>query len=104
MKKILEINAADFVAVVQPGVNTAEFQQLAESHRLFYPPDPASRAHNSIGGNIATHAGGPRCLKYGGTRGYVLGLEGVLADGTGGWLRGRPHQNKSGVDLDRLFV
>ncbi len=104
MKKILEINAADFVAVVQPGVNTAEFQQLAESHRLFYPPDPASRAHNSIGGNIATNAGGPRCLKYGVTRDYVLGLEVVLADGTVVWLGGRTHKNKTGFDLHRLFV
>jgi len=104
MKRILEINERDFVAVVQPAVNTAEFQNKCESRRLFYPPDPASRANNSIGGNIATNAGGPRCLKYGVTRDYVLGLEVVLADGRICKLGGRTHKNKTGFDLHRLFV
>src|ERR1039457_6617739 len=104
MKKILEIAPADFVAVVQPAVNTAEFQAAVEKLGRFYPPDPASRANNSIGGNIATNAGGPRCLKYGGTRDYVLDLEVVLADGTILRLGGRTHKNKTGFDLHRLFV
>ena len=104
MKRILEINGRDFVAVVQPAVNTAEFQKRCESRRLFYPPDPASRADNFIGGNIATNAGGPRCLKYGVTRDYVLGLQVVLADGTVCRLGGRTHKNKTGFDLHRLFV
>ncbi len=104
MNKILEINAKDFVAVVQPAVNTAEFQKRCERRRLFYPPDPASRANNSLGGNIATNAGGPRCLKYGVTRDYVLGLEVVLADGKICRLGGRTHKNKTGFDLHRLFV
>jgi glycolate oxidase subunit GlcD len=104
MKKILEINPADFVAVVQPGVNTAEFQAAVEKLGRFYPPDPASRANNSIGGNIATNAGGPRCLKYGVTRDYVLGLEVVLAGGDIVKLGGRTHKNKTGFDLHRLFV
>jgi glycolate oxidase len=104
MGKILEINAKDFVAVVQPAVNTAEFQAAVEQHKLFYPPDPASRANNSIGGNIATNAGGPRCLKYGVTRDYVLGLEVVLANGDIVKLGGRTHKNKTGFDLHRLFV
>ena len=104
MKKILEINARDFVAVVQPAVNTADFQAAVEKRGLFYPPDPASRANNFIGGNIATNAGGPRCLKYGVTRDYVLGLEVVLADGTICRLGGRTHKNKTGFDLHRLFV
>ena len=60
MKKVLEINPRDFVAVVQPAVVTAELQTAVEKKKLFYPPDPASRAKNSIGGNIATNAGGPR--------------------------------------------
>src|ERR1039458_7668802 len=64
MNRIKEINAADFVAVVQPGVNTQKLQQEVEKRGLFYPPDPASRADNTIGGNIITNAGGPRCLKY----------------------------------------
>src|SRR5207245_779385 len=79
MNRIKEINAADFVAVVEAGVKTQEFQEAVEKRNLFYPPDPASRADTFIGGNIATNAGGPRCLKYGVTRDYVLGLEVVLA-------------------------
>src|SRR5713101_8263706 len=74
MNRIKEINAADFVAVVEPGVITATLQEAVEKKGLFYPPDPASRADCTIGGNIATNAGGPRCLKYGVTRDYVLGL------------------------------
>jgi glycolate oxidase len=104
MNRILEINAADFVAVVQPAVMTAQFQETVEKRGLFYPPDPASRADNFIGGNIATNAGGPRCLKYGVTRDYVLGLEVVLADGTIQRLGGRTHKNKTGFELHRLFV
>ena len=104
LKKVLEINPRDFVAVVQPAVVTAEFQERCERRGLFYPPDPASRANNSIGGNIATNAGGPRCLKYGVTRDYVLGLEVVLADGKICRLGGRTHKNKTGFDLHRLFV
>ncbi len=104
MNKILEINPADFVAVVQPAVNTAAFQAAVEKRGRFYPPDPASRAKNSLGGNIATNAGGPRCLKYGVTRDYVLGLEVVLANGDIVRLGGRTHKNKTGFDLHRLFV
>jgi glycolate oxidase subunit GlcD len=104
MKKILEINAQDFVAVIQPAVNTAEFQATVEKQKLFYPPDPASRANNSLGGNIATNAGGPRCLKYGVTRDYVLGLEVVLTNGDIVKLGSRTHKNKTGFDLHRLFV
>ncbi|MFZ0828935.1 MAG: FAD-linked oxidase C-terminal domain-containing protein [Verrucomicrobiia bacterium] len=104
LNRIQEINAADFVAVVQPGVNTKKLQDAVERRGLFYPPDPASRADNFIGGNIATNAGGPRCLKYGVTRDYVLGLEVVLADGTVVRLGSRTHKNKTGFDLHRLFV
>jgi glycolate oxidase len=104
MNCILEINVKDFVAVVQPAVNTQHFQETVEAQKLFYPPDPASRANNFIGGNIATNAGGPRCLKYGVTRDYILGLEVVLADGTIVRLGGRTHKNKTGFDLHRLFV
>ena len=104
MNRIKEINAADFVAVVQPAVNTKALQDAVEKRGLFYPPDPASRADNFIGGNIATNAGGPRCLKYGVTRDYVLGLEIVLADGSTHRLGGRTHKNKTGFELHRLFV
>ena len=75
MNRIKEISVADFVAVVEPGVTTQKLQDAVEKRGLFYPPDPASRANSAIGGNIATNAGGPRCLKYGVTRDYVLGIE-----------------------------
>ena len=104
LNRIREINRDDFVAVAQAGVITATLQEEVQKQGLFYPPDPASRANNSIGGNIATNAGGPRCLKYGVTRDYVLGLEVVLADGTILQLGGRTHKNKTGFDLHRLFV
>ncbi len=104
MNRIKEIHADDFVAVVQPGVLTQVLQEAVERRGLFYPPDPASRADCSIGGNIATNAGGPRCLKYGVTRDYVLGLEIVLADGSIARLGGRTHKNKTGFDLTRLIV
>jgi len=104
MNRIKEINAGDFVAVTQPGVITATLQDAAAEQNLFYPPDPASRGESFIGGNIVTNAGGPRCLKYGVTRDYVLGLEVVLADGTIVRLGSRTHKNKTGFDLHRLFV
>jgi glycolate oxidase len=104
MNRIKEIHETDFVAVVQPGVLTKTLQDAVEKRGLFYPPDPASRADCSLGGNIATNAGGPRCLKYGVTRDYVLGLEVALADGSLVRLGGRTHKNKTGFDLHRLFV
>jgi glycolate oxidase len=104
MKRIKEISTEDFVAVVDPAVETKRLQDAVEAKGLFYPPDPASRADCSLGGNIATNAGGPRCLKYGVTRDYVLGVEVVLADGTTVQLGSRTHKNKSGFDLWRFFV
>lgn len=104
MNRIKEINIADGVAVVEPGVITGVLQ--AEVRRLgwFYPPDPASLKECSLGGNIATNAGGPRCLKYGVTRHYVLGLETVLADGSIVRAGGRCHKNKTGFDLIGIMV
>jgi glycolate oxidase len=104
MKRIKEINVADFIAVVEAGAITAKLQEAVEKRGLFYPPDPASKADCSLGGNIATNAGGPRCLKYGVTRDYVLGVEVVLADGSVVRLGSRTHKNKTGFDLGRLFV
>ncbi len=104
MRRIKEINFADGVAVVQPGVITGELAAAARQAGLFYPPDPASLKDCSIGGNIATNAGGPRCLKYGVTRQYVLGLEVVLASGEILRTGGRTHKNKTGFDLLGLFV
>lgn len=104
MNRILEINTRDFVAVVQPGVVTGTLQAKARSKGLFYPPDPASLKNCSIGGNIATNAGGPRCLKYGVTRNYILGLTVVLPDGSIVPCGGRTHKNKTGFDLVGLFT
>src|SRR5438876_7451305 len=104
MNRIKEINFADAIAIVEPGVITAELKGAARAQKLFYPPDPASMKDCSIGGNIATNAGGPRCLKYGVTRNYVTGLEVVLANGDVLQTGGRVHKNKTGFDLIGLFV
>src|SRR6266567_5956964 len=104
MNQIKEIDFADAIAVVEPGVITGELKRAARSKKLFYPPDPASFEHCTIGGNVATNAGGPRCLKYGVTRNYVIGLEVVLANGEVLRTGGRVHKNKTGFDLIGLFV
>ncbi len=104
MNRIVEINTADGVAVVEPGVITGDLQKAVRQKGWFYPPDPASLKECSLGGNIATNAGGPRCLKYGVTRHYVLGLEAVLAGGSVVRAGGRCHKNKTGFDLVGLMV
>jgi glycolate oxidase len=104
MNRILGIHPEDGVAIVQPGVITHELQKAVRAIGWEYPPDPASLKECSIGGNIATNAGGPRCLKYGVTRSYVLGLEVVLADGRVMKIGGRLHKNKTGFDLIGLFT
>jgi glycolate oxidase len=104
MKRIKEINFADAIAIVEPGVITAELQARVREQKLFYPPDPASKKDCSLGGNVATNAGGPRCLKYGVTRNYVVGLEVVLANGDVLRTGGRVHKNKTGFNLVGLFV
>lgn len=104
MNRIKEINTGDFVAVAQAGVILKTLQDAVEKKGLYYPPDPASRADCSVGGTVATNAGGPRCLKYGVTRDYVLGLQAVMADGSIVSLGGRTHKNKTGFDLTRLLT
>ena len=104
MNRIKEVHFADAVAVVEPGVITSALKVAARAQKLFYPPDPASMDNCTIGGNIATNAGGPSCLKYGVTRHYVLGLEVVLANGNVLRVGGRVHKNKTGFDLIGLFV
>jgi glycolate oxidase len=104
MNRILGMHPEDGVAIVQPGVITRDLQDAAHAVGWEYPPDPASLKECSIGGNIATNAGGPRCLKYGVTRSYVLGLEVVLADGRILRSGGRLHKNKTGFDLVGLFT
>ena len=104
MNRILGVHPEDGVAVAQPGVITRDLQEAARAAGWDYPPDPASLKECSIGGNIATNAGGPRCLKYGVTRNYVLGLEVVLADGRVLRTGGRLHKNKTGFDLVGIFT
>ena len=104
MNRIKDISFEDAVAVVEPGVITGELQAEAKKLKLFYPPDPASLKDCSMGGNVATNAGGPRCLKYGVTRNYVAGLEVVLASGEVLRTGARVHKNKTGFDLIGLFV
>jgi glycolate oxidase len=104
MNRIVEINPADGVAVVEPGVTLNDLQEAVRALGWYYPPDPASLKECSVGGTIATNAGGPRCVKYGVTRHYVLGLEVVLPDGQILETGGRCHKNKTGLDLIGMFV
>lgn len=103
MNQILDLNPADGCAVVQPGVITGDLQEAARAVGWYYPPDPASLKECSLGGNIATNAGGPRCLKYGVTKQYILGLTAVTATGKVLKLGGRCHKNKTGFDLASLM-
>ena len=100
----ITIDAAAMVATVQPGLLNAEVKAAAREHGLWYPPDPSSFEICSIGGNLATNAGGLCCVKYGVTTDYVLGLEVVLADGRALRLGGRTIKDVAGYDLKRLFV
>jgi glycolate oxidase len=91
-------------AVVQPGLLNAEVKKVVAEHGLWYPPDPSSYEICSIGGNIATNAGGLCCVKYGVTTDYVLGLQVVLADGTAVRLGGPRLKDVAGLSLTKLFV
>lgn len=104
LNRIIEIDEADLVAVVEPCVVTGDLQEAVERVGLFYPPDPASLAQSSIGGNIAENAGGPRAFKYGTTKSYVLGLEAVLPTGEIIRTGGRTVKNVTGYDLTDLIV
>ena len=103
MNKILEVSPEDRLAIVEPGVITNDLQLAVEAEGVFYPPDPASQTICQIGGNVATNAGGPRCVKYGVTRDYLLGLEAVLPSGEVIKTGGRPIKNVTGYDVTRLL-
>jgi glycolate oxidase len=104
MNRIVAIDRRDLVAVVEPGVLTGDLQAAVEAQGLFYPPDPASSAISTVGGNVATCAGGLRAVKYGVTRDYVLGLRVALPDGSVLELGGRNLKSVVGYDLVRLLV
>jgi len=102
--RAVEIDTACRVAVVEPGAFNAEVKAAASAHGLWYPPDPSSFEICSIGGNVATNAGGLCCVKYGVTTDYVLGLDVVLADGTLVTLGGKRIKDVAGLSLVKLFV
>jgi glycolate dehydrogenase FAD-linked subunit len=104
MNRILEIDTANATVRAEAGVVTATLQAEVEKHGLFYPPDPSSIRHSTIGGNVACNAGGPRCLKYGVTGNYVLGLTVVLADGRILRTGGKPIKDVTGYNLNGLFT
>ncbi len=99
-----EVDVDNATANVEPGVVTYDFQRYVEKLGLFYPPDPSSFKYSTIGGNIAENAGGPRCLKYGVTREYVLGVEAVIKEGSV-LKTGNPIlKDVAGYDITKLFV
>jgi glycolate oxidase len=104
MTQVLEINEADQLAVVEPGIVNAELNRLLEPRGLRWAPDPASREISTVGGNIATNAGGLLCAKYGVTREAVLGLDVVLADGSLLRLGHRTVKGVTGLDLTALMI
>ncbi|GAA0982877.1 FAD-linked oxidase C-terminal domain-containing protein [Acrocarpospora macrocephala] len=104
MTAITELSPADEIAVAQPGVITADLDRAARAHGLMYAPDPSSYEISTIGGNLATNAGGLRCVKYGVTRDSTLGLEVVLADGRVLNTGRRTMKGVTGYDLTGLFV
>ncbi len=104
MNNILEIDKENLIAVLEPGVVLADFQLEVEKLGLLYPPDPASDAMATIGGNVAECAGGLRCLKYGVTRDYILGLEVVLPNGDVINTGVRTLKGVTGYDLTRLLI
>ncbi|GAA2791887.1 FAD-linked oxidase C-terminal domain-containing protein [Saccharopolyspora taberi] len=104
MNRVLEINPREQLAVVQPGVVNDDLRAACRERGAWYPPDPASSPWSTIGGNVATNAGGVCCVKYGVTRDYVLGLEAVVGDGEVVRLGRRTAKGVAGYDLCGLFV
>jgi D-lactate dehydrogenase len=104
MQRILSVDAANRVIVAEPGVLNESVQEAARVHGFFWPPDPSSAAYSSIGGNLATSAGGPHAVKYGTTRDHVLGLKAVTGDGK--IIRTGCYTTKGvvGYDLTRLLI
>jgi glycolate oxidase len=104
MRRIKEVDVENLMAVVEPGVVNAHLQAAVEAHGLFYPPDPASLKSSTLGGNVATGAGGPRCLKYGTTREYVRGIRAVLPGGRIISDGGKYLKSATGYNLSQLFT
>ena len=104
MDRVLEVDAAERTVTVEPGIINQDLKDALAPHGLSYPPDPGSVAISSIGGNVATNAGGLCCVRYGVTRDYVRRLRVVLADGTLTTLGTTTAKGVAGLDLRSLFV
>jgi len=104
MNRIIEIDEDNLAVLTEPGVVTYDLQKEVEKKGLFYPPDPSSYKFSTIGGNIAENAGGPRCVKYGVTKDYVMQLEVVFADGTVANLGSKAVKSVAGYNLKDLIV
>ncbi|WP_347755884.1 FAD-linked oxidase C-terminal domain-containing protein [Agrococcus sp. ProA11] len=104
MRRVLDVSVIDQSCVVEPGIRNAELNELLATHGLWWPPDPASRAISTVGGNIATNAGGLLCAKYGVTREWVLALDVVLADGSRISTGHRTVKGVTGLDLTALLI
>ena len=102
--KILNIDKANFQVTTEPGVITEYLQNVLKDNDLFYPPDPQGRGWSFIGGNVSTNAGGPKCVKYGVTRDYVLNLEIVLPSGEVIWTGANTLKNSTGYNLTQLMI
>lgn len=102
--QILEIDERNFQATIEPGVITQVFQEAVQEKGLFYPPDPASKGSCFIGGNLAENSGGPKAVKYGVTKDYVLNLEVVLPNGEIIWTGANVLKNSTGYNLTQLIV
>jgi glycolate oxidase len=104
MRKMLDVDTKNMTVTVEPGIINGKLQKELEYLGFFYPPDPASLNSCTIGGNVATNAGGPRAIKYGVTRDYVLGIEAVTSDGSLITTGGKTHKRVVGYDLRNLLV
>jgi len=104
MNRIVQLDEANFQITVEPAIITEELQNFVKTKGLYYPPDPSSRGSSFIGGNVASNAGGPRAVKYGVVREYVLNLEVVLPDGNVIWTGANTLKNSTGYSLTQLMI
>ncbi len=104
LNKIISIDYNNMMATIEPGVINADLKQAVGELGLYYPPDPASMGSSTIGGNVAHSAGGPKAVKYGITRDYILNLEVVLANGETIWTGANTLKNSTGFNLTQLFI
>jgi len=104
MKKILEVDLENYVAIVEPGVVNWDIQEMLAKYGYYYPPDPASWKASTLGGNLGECSGGPKCFKYGVTRDFIYGLEVVLPSGKVIWVGGKDFSSEPMYDLTRIMV